>query len=556
MPRILKPKPGNSLPETVQLVYHAETMGFHLTTPEGLFGEFLSTYGRYMQRQCWWISEIYWKPVEQLAAQWGFPPCLTNAVKGFQLYTKRLESLAIGDLPKVTETGTKLRGYQLQAVRRMMAGDLLLGDTMGAGKTLSALYAKHLCWYYTRMLVLTPNDDVSHEWREAAIQHLGMADKDILMLTDRRQLDKRGKLMLVPYSRFWRQDFDSYVNENCGQETVLVLDEAHRCSSIHSQQHQAAHALALKAGRVWLLTGTEVRDPSQYYGLYKIVRRMKPDARSSMVAVGTGSKLSSDAWQSYYGQRGGQGWDTKRLETLNFLRRGFALGRTKEQICSELPPLTWINKPVPMHPIQEALYRKMEKEKECEVLTQFGETELNETNFLTVYLRLMQLASHPVLLDETRVADTPKLETLLDIIEGMGSQKAIVWSNWPKTIDYIHSKIQKEFPWLTVAKAHGGVSKTDRNDAKSGLKAGLVDVIVANPCVWGEGVNLQAASVMAYWDYHPSSVRWEQSNNRLHRLGQTKPVTAYKIYHPNSIETRILSWLQEKKRLSTIITRS
>jgi SNF2 family DNA or RNA helicase len=194
----------------------------------------------------------------------------------------------------------------------------------------------------------------------------------------------------------------------------------------------------------------------------------------------------------------------------------------------------------------------MKRDLQAKVLSQYGEQELTENQFIVAYLRLLQLAAHPMLVGETRIDLTPKSERLLQLVEDSGEQSVIVWSNWPDIIDWLAAAIQSK--GISCLPVHGGTSKEKRIQAKDSFMAGETRVLVANPGVWGEGVNLQKASIMIDHDYHPSLSRWKQSRARAHRMGQTLPVTNYRLFHSSSIEVQVLDWLEEKVRLSTIIT--
>lgn len=506
----------------------------------------LSKYGRSCgltrKGELWFIPQLYFKAVLGIAKHLRMP----SIMEGITQFNTCLNRKIPQETRWVTPTDTELREYQQLAVRYLMSGSLLLGDDMGLGKTLAALWA----WWLLRkdtggnLLIFVPNDDVAEEWVQCYSAHLGQKT-GALVIKDRRDIHCSAPVTIIAYTKIHLADYTDYLRTKCirDKNLILVLDEGHKVSNINTKQHRASFEYARLCERVWLLSGSEVRNPDEYYGLYKMVKRLPPESR-----------VTFDMWSKHYRNRGGRSWDKDRLKELNILRRSFALRRTKAEVCKDLPPLTTIRMPVPMNPVQQSLYRQMEKEKECEIVGQYGNVELSEKHFLTVYLRLMQLASHPLLLGETRILQSPKVDAVMNLIEGAGDQKVIVWSHWPAVIDYLAAEVSSRFPDLTCAKAHGGVSKNDRADAKSRLQARGLDVMIANPKVWGEGVNLQAASIMIYFDYHPSSTLWDQGRSRSHRIGQTLPITLYLPYHPNSIETRILAWLEEKRSLSTIIT--
>ena len=505
------------------------------------------------QRDCasvWLLPEIYWHSVSVMY-QHTKAPEIYKALSEFTALSRRYNEMVKPDevsyyRAEYSPTGTVLRSYQREGIRALEKGSLLLADDMGTGKTLMMLMAWHnlrrkdpSC----RLLVFTPNEDVADDWvNEGLKRHIG-GNYCSKVIRNRTQLGGYADITLIPYTKIWRTDYDAYLRKLCLLPgTVLAMDEGHLCSAISSHQHKAAYEYAQLAERVWIATGTECRNPREYYGVYRIQRGLPPN------------HTTEEAWVKYYRDRSGYGWDEDKLKQLRVLRRLFAIRRTKSEVCHELPACTPIRIPCAMHPIQEELYRQMEKEKECEVVATYGNKELSETQFLTVYLRLMQLTSHPLNVEETRVDVTPKLEAILNILDGAGEQKVVVWSNWPKTIDYLHREIAARRPDLTIGIAHGGIDKQVRVMTKQAAQRGELDLVIANPKVWSTGINLQVFSICVRHDHHPSSVQWLQAIDRLHRMGQKLPVTDYHLYHPGTIELRILRHLTEKQRLSTIIT--
>ena len=63
----------------------------------------------------------------------------------------------------------------------------------------------------------------------------------------------------------------------------------------------------------------------------------------------------------------------------------------------------------------------------------------------------------------------------------------------------------------------------------------------------GTGLNLTAASYVILFDPWWNPAVEAQAIDRAHRIGQTKPVIAYRLVARDTVEERILS-LQDKKR--------
>ncbi len=538
----------------VSLTYNKKARGFDLHCRKGhaALMSWLSIYGQplVVRSDKWeyFVPEIYFEGMMAMAKACYFQPSPELA----QFYLP--EEYKRGDPPLTTVGGTSLRHYQVSAVRRLIQGSLLLGDDMGLGKTLSVLHAWLNLPDRPGLVVVLPNDDVAGDWMKCNSEHFN-GWIQMHLITSRNCLKKigdPGTVVLVPYSKVWRDDYYQALLQRA-PGCVLVFDEAHRVSRSSSKQHSGCYALAQAALMVWCLSGTEVSNtPDQYYGMYRIVQQ--PVYTDYPFAEPQG--LTEKAWIKFFRDTTQRNqWNEKNLASLKVLRQGFALRRTKEEVQKDLPPLTIITHLCTMDPITRKIYRDLEKDCEAELIRQGNPEILKEDHFWTIYLRLIQLCSHPLLLGEERVPVPSKWDRLEDILaECSGSQQVGIWSNFPNTIEWLGNKIREHFPWLTVETAHGGVSKEDRARIKTGIQEGEVDVVIANPAIWGEGVNLQAISCGVYWDHHPSLVRRKQSQSRFHRMGQTKPVTLYDLAYRDSVDVRLLEWLSEKGKLARLIT--
>nr|XP_017249579.1 PREDICTED: ATP-dependent helicase rhp16-like [Daucus carota subsp. sativus] len=144
-----------------------------------------------------------------------------------------------------------------------------------------------------------------------------------------------------------------------------------------------------------------------------------------------------------------------------------------------------------------------------------------------------------------------KLEALREeirfMIERDGSAKGIVFSQYPSFLDLIHYSLQKsgvqcvQLDGSTNMKARDTAIKRFNEDPDCRLflmtlKAG------------GSALNLTAASHVFLMDVWWNPAVEQQAQDRVHRIGQFKPVRVVKFIIEGSIEERILK-LQETKQL-------
>jgi SNF2 family DNA or RNA helicase len=103
---------------------------------------------------------------------------------------------------------------------------------------------------------------------------------------------------------------------------------------------------------------------------------------------------------------------------------------------------------------------------------------------------------------------------------------------------------------------HGGVGKDDRTAAIESFERGSAQVFVGNQQAGGTGITLIAASYVIYFSNNFSLRDRLQSEDRAHRIGQTRNVTYINIAAKGTIDESVVKALTAKKDVAdTIIDR-
>ncbi|OCF44855.1 DNA repair protein RAD5 [Kwoniella heveanensis CBS 569] len=123
--------------------------------------------------------------------------------------------------------------------------------------------------------------------------------------------------------------------------------------------------------------------------------------------------------------------------------------------------------------------------------------------------------------------------------------KSIVFSQWTTMLDRIADMLDEAN--IRYARLDGTMTREERSRAMDALKyKKQVEVLLVSTRAGGVGLNLTVASrcylVDPYWN--PSVEA--QAIDRIHRMGQTRPVIAVKLMIKNSIEEK-LDKIQKKK---------
>ena len=137
------------------------------------------------------------------------------------------------------------------------------------------------------------------------------------------------------------------------------------------------------------------------------------------------------------------------------------------------------------------------------------------------------------------------MKDLLDkIVEK--NEKAIVWSTFVKSVDWLKNKLNN----FNAVKSHGKINIDDRNRAIDNfLDNKNIKVLVATPASSKEGLTLTSANHVIFFDRGFSLDDYYQSQDRIHRISQEKTCYIYNLIMKDSIDLWV-NVLLEVKSLS------
>lgn len=199
----------------------------------------------------------------------------------------------------------------------------------------------------------------------------------------------------------------------------------------------------------------------------------------------------------------------------------------------DLPTVTYTDHPVTLSAPEQAAYDRLKKD----MVIQLGDTTIDAANAAALSGKLQQLASGAIYTDEehnTTTVHARKLDALEDIIEQANGATVLI-AYWFK---HEARRILDRFP-----QARALATSQDFADWNHGkIPVGLI-----HPASAGHGLNLQAGGHILVWFTTPWSLElYEQTNARLHRQGQTEPVSITHITAENTIDTRVSAALDCK----------
>lgn len=181
----------------------------------------------------------------------------------------------------------------------------------------------------------------------------------------------------------------------------------------------------------------------------------------------------------------------------------------------------------------------------------------NKLQVLGALVRLRQICVDPSSFIENFRELSPKLEYVIELIKTSISakHKILVFSQFTTVLEHLKELLEKEkIPNFYI---YGGTSPEDRLDLCSKFNASnKYNVMLISLKAGGTGLNLHGADIVIHLDPWWNFAVEEQANDRAHRIGQTRPVTVYKLVAHDSIEERIITLQESKKDLYEQVVKS
>ena len=320
----------------------------------------------------------------------------------------------------------------------------------------------------------------------------------------------------------------------------VVLDEAQAVKNADAASSKAARLL--KADRRLALSGTPVEN--RIAELWSLFAFLQPGL--------LGTSRTFEAALS-------KGADPETLQALRRALRPYLLRRTKAQVAPELPEKTEQTIVVELEGEDRKLYDEMRNHYRAAILGRPAASGVGgkaKMEVLTALLRLRQAACHPGLLDKSRAdRSSAKLDALVPALREIvdGGHKALVFSQFTSFLDLVEPKLIEEN--LTFERLDGGTVDRERRVTRF-REDPACGVFLISLKAGGLGLNLVEADYVFLLDPWWNPAVEAQAIDRAHRIGQTRPVTAYRIVAKDTVEERILELQNSKRALADAVIRA
>lgn len=410
---------------------------------------------------------------------------------------------------------------------------ILLG--MGMGKTISTLTAiealKHDYFTINKVLVIAPVRVARDTW-PAEIQkwdHLaGLTVSPIIGTAKQRQAAANRQADIYTIGR---ENIPWLVKHhgNRWPYDMVIIDELSSFKNPQAKRFKALKKVRPKITRIVGLTGTpapnslldiwapfRLIDNGQRLGKFITHYRDQyflPDKRNGQVIYSW--KIRPGADQAIYDNIADI---TVSMRTTDYLT---------------LPEVTHQHIEVTLAPKEQKMIDTLKKD----LVLDLGDDTIDAANAATLSLKLQQLAGGAIYNEDgTAIIEVhdQKLKALAELVDQADGNTILV-AYWFK---HERDRILSTIP---------GARVLDTTEDFADWNAGKIPVALIHPASAGHGLNLQSGGHIMVWYTTPWSLElYEQANARLHRQGQTEPVSIIHIDTANSIDQTVHQALARK----------
>ena len=224
--------------------------------------------------------------------------------------------------------------------------------------------------------------------------------------------------------------------------------------------------------------------------------------------------------------------------------------RVLKDDCLDLPKKTYTKRIIELSDDQKKVYKTMKEQ----AIAFLNGKMVTTATVITQMMRLHQITCGHFKSDDGTVQKIKnnRIDELMDVLEEMEG-KAVIWAHYRYDIESIVEAISKKYGDNSVVTYYGDTSTDDRQLAIKKIqdKDSPVRFIVGTPQTGGYGITLTGASTMIYYSNGYDLEKRQQSEARIDRIGQEKPMTYIDIIAEGTVDEKIVQSLRKKVNIAT-----
>jgi SNF2 family DNA or RNA helicase len=454
--------------------------------------------------------------------------------------------------------------HQSRFLESVRAGhrSFLLADEPGLGKTAQSVLAASIAEAYP-LLVVVPNV-VKMNWARE-VERWTPQRRATVIQGDGADIDAFADVFIVNY-----EILDRHLSwlGSIGLKG-MVVDEAHFIKNLSSQRSQNVLALASRIRErtrnplMMALTGTPlINDVEDFDAIWRFLGWTTGDKPGTELMEKLDATGLTPADKAFYGEA------RDAVISMGIVRR------KKKDVAADLPDKLIADLPVQLDDEFGRGIRQAERELGERLAAKYrriieargdrGDARSLSLSKGEIDEDIVRLVAHNEL-EESKAAGTGG-DNVFTMVRKIGQAKAVLAADYAAQLQRSVGKVvffAKHIDVMDQAEAHFAASGiryvSIRGDQTTPARQQAIDdfngdesvgIAVCSLTAAGVGLNMQAASNVVLAELSWTAAEQTQAIDRVHRIGQDEPVTAWRIIAAHTIDTKIAELIDQKQGLA------
>ncbi|GAA2957651.1 DEAD/DEAH box helicase [Microbacterium schleiferi] len=469
-----------------------------------------------------------------------------------------MELPAVPEFDRLSPRGLEIMPHQSRFLESVREGHrtFLLADEPGLGKTAQSVLAASVAGAYP-LLAVVPNV-VKMNWARE-VERWTPHRRATVISGDGEDLDAFADVFIVNY-----EILDRHLSwlGSIGLKG-MVVDEAHFIKNLTSQRSQNVLALASRIKEqvhnplLLALTGTPlINDVEDFDAIWRFLGWTTGDKPGAELMAKLDETGFTPADKAFYPEA------RSAVISMGIVRR------KKKDVAADLPDKLIADLPVELDDEYGRSIRQAERELGARLAAKYrriiearGDRGLAPGEIDGDIVRLVAEGE----LEESKAAGSGS-ENVFTMVRRIGQAKATVAADYTAQLQRSVGKVvffAKHIDVMDAAERHfaqaglrtvsirGEQTTTARQQAIDAFNEDAdVAIAVCSLTAAGVGLNLQAASNVVLAELSWTAAEQTQAIDRVHRIGQDEPVTAWRIIAAHTIDTKIAELIDTKQGLA------
>jgi len=427
---------------------------------------------------------------------------------------------------KQYELSDYLYRYQKEIVNEALNfGDYGLFMDTGTGKTCSGL---EISRYYNKTLIVCPLSIIDAAWINDCKKFY--PDRKIISLWN---TSKKKRLQAL------REDADIYVINFEGLKIIyneiiaakfdcIIVDESSKMKNYTAQITQYLLRLVEHIPHRFVLSGCPT--PNHNSEIFPQMKFVNADVFGNNYHGFLAKYFSQDMENPH------RWYQTQENKDSFFSRLSIQSRFIRKDDCIDLPDKVFQIRKIKLSSKQMIHYENMIQNIQDNI------NKWSKFEFTAKLMKLREIISGFVINKDDTITEfeTKKDTELENIIDEIGDKPIIIWCQFIHEIE----RLSKKFNGIGITS-----KSKNRDEIIKDFKENKIKLLFAHPKLLGHGLTFTNCNYNIYYSLSFSYEEFKQSQDRIHRIGQTSKCTYIVLQAENTIDENIYRCLQNKKNV-------